>query len=1056
VAIGLAIAPRLVLAQADGNLVLDESLASATAGTRSGGTFVGDGWRVDSRFDSILWHLPTLRHGALEFSVRGLAPAGPWEGCPSPAEEGMEDKAELFHMYDWQAGDSDGSYTDGTCGGYRNTPFKHFVRKAGCIEADPSRRKEDSLELLWQLSCYAIQPNIIEPDTARLSWDPGTTYTFREEWGPDGAGNSVLDLWRDGEHLSTLSLPGDWAPAGHAIRIGASPRAFTVTDMGAPTGAIYSNIKVWDLGDAGPVEPVDPGQVRRGLVRVVGNALVDDDGAFLGLGFSYMRALHHAKHNRAQLRADLAFMKARGFQFFRALSMVGWYEAWDGLEIAPVSFTSRAGKHVDAWPDYWQHLRDLVDIAYDEYGLRTQITIFADAQLMPEKSARQQHMSTMLSSVVAGREHKLLLLEVANEAWQNGFDGSAGLADLKEFGRYLNSHTAVPVAITSNHGVNTLAEVYAGEPVDIATWHFSRNLDIEGGWYPVRDCWFADDLADVPPASSNEPIGPGASVASENDPIKLVTAAAVAFVAHLPIYVYHTGAGVFGRDSFAAMAGVGNFVHLAELLPADLANWQRNTGVEADSPFTLIGGALYLPGSTRGDEYVAVPYGIGPGGVTLQARRALAYRVYDPLTGALVAEGSLAAGAQGTLAQGPGAYLITNYSPRPPAAVVIAQPADGSAFSVGAAQSVSMSAADAIRVELFVDGVSVGEDTTPADGFAITWTPGAGNELRSLVATASFAAASPVSSAPVRVVDRASLRPAQPVATTLPGLDAEYYEGTWLLLPDFDALVAASTGVSDGFSLAARGRDDNFGFRFTGYVELPTDGLWTFATVSDDGSRLFIDGAEVLNNDGLHGMQSVSGEIKLAAGKHALSLAYFENAGGEGLEVFWALGNATLASIPTSALSRGGAPGDLLAPVLTITAPIPGSTVSGVVTIAGTATDDVLVSLVQVSVAGVQVGAATLSGTTWELAWDSRSVADAIHTVEVAAFDGSGKESTGSIVVRVANAGAVTGPSPDLTSELAAAGCACRSSSGSGMISLSVLGWLWHRRRRLRAQNQRS
>jgi hypothetical protein len=57
-----------------------------------------------------------------------------------------------------------------------------------------------------------------------------------------------------------------------------------------------------------------------------------------------------------------------------------------------LSFTNRDDKKVDAWEDYWQQLGRLVDLACDKFGLRTQITIFADGQLMPEKEARIEHM----------------------------------------------------------------------------------------------------------------------------------------------------------------------------------------------------------------------------------------------------------------------------------------------------------------------------------------------------------------------------------------------------------------------------------------------------------------------------------------------------------------------------------------------------------------------------------------------------------------------------------------------------------------------------------------
>lgn len=50
----------------------------------------------------------------------------------------------------------------------------------------------------------------------------------------------------------------------------------------------------------------------------------------------------------------------------------------------------------------------------------------------------------------------------------------------------------------------------------------------------------------MPPVSSNEPIGPGSSVNSESDPIKLCSAAVFAYLANLPAYVYHSRAGVYG------------------------------------------------------------------------------------------------------------------------------------------------------------------------------------------------------------------------------------------------------------------------------------------------------------------------------------------------------------------------------------------------------------------------------------------------------------------------------------------------------------------------------
>jgi hypothetical protein len=70
-------------------------------------------------------------------------------------------------------------------------------------------------------------------------------------------------------------------------------------------------------------------------------------------------------NDRARMESDLRFLSEQGFNYYRMLSMVGYHPAWDGLEIAPVSFTNRAGKHVEAWPVTGSNCR-LIDIAYDD------------------------------------------------------------------------------------------------------------------------------------------------------------------------------------------------------------------------------------------------------------------------------------------------------------------------------------------------------------------------------------------------------------------------------------------------------------------------------------------------------------------------------------------------------------------------------------------------------------------------------------------------------------------------------------------------------------------
>jgi hypothetical protein len=58
------------------------------------------------------------------------------------------------------------------------------------------------------------------------------------------------------------------------------------------------------------------------------------------------------------------------------------------------------------------------------------------------------------------------------------------------------------------------------------------------------------------------------------------------------------------------------------------------------------------------------------------------------------------------------------------------------------------------------------------------------------------------------------------------------------------------------------------------YIEKP--GKYGFALNSDDGSRLYIDGALKINNDGLHLPREMRAVVDLAGGIHAIRVSYFQ------------------------------------------------------------------------------------------------------------------------------------------------------------------------------------
>jgi signal transduction histidine kinase len=93
------------------------------------------------------------------------------------------------------------------------------------------------------------------------------------------------------------------------------------------------------------------------------------------------------------------------------------------------------------------------------------------------------------------------------------------------------------------------------------------------------------------------------------------------------------------------------------------------------------------------------------------------------------------------------------------------------------------------------------------------------------------------------IPDAALLRPATKAASSslVRGLDYECFEFDGDILPNSPRRTVLRSGVTDSFDLRVCSRPENVGLEFAGYIEVPRDGLYTFYTRSDDGSRLFVD-----------------------------------------------------------------------------------------------------------------------------------------------------------------------------------------------------------------------
>jgi len=136
------------------------------------------------------------------------------------------------------------------------------------------------------------------------------------------------------------------------------------------------------------------------------------------------------------------------------------------------------------------------------------------------------------------------------------------------------------------------------------------------------------------------------------------------------------------------------------------------------------------------------------------------------------------------------------------------------------------------------------------------------------------------------------------------GLRYYYYEGGWQTLDQMADRQPKSHGVTSSFDIGLRQRDEHFALKFEGLIDIPADGLYEFFTESDDGSALYIDGKQVVDNDALQGMTERSGQIALKQGLHKFEVQYFNATGGMGLAVRWSGPATPKATIPASVLKH--------------------------------------------------------------------------------------------------------------------------------------------------------
>jgi len=133
----------------------------------------------------------------------------------------------------------------------------------------------------------------------------------------------------------------------------------------------------------------------------------------------------------------------------------------------------------------------------------------------------------------------------------------------------------------------------------------------------------------------------------------------------------------------------------------------------------------------------------------------------------------------------------------------------------------------------------------------------------------------------------------------LPGLQFAYYEGIYRSVYDFARDPAVAKGIVDVPTTSVCQRSNWIATTFTGLIQIPTDGDYTFYVAAKDGGQLLIDGEEQFESDGRKDLAlPQQATIALRQGFHHFTLKTYKCTELISLAVEWSGPGFPRATIP--------------------------------------------------------------------------------------------------------------------------------------------------------------
>jgi hypothetical protein len=283
-------------------------------------------------------------------------------------------------------------------------------------------------------------------------------------------------------------------------------------------------------------------------------------------------------------------------------------------------------------------------------------------------------------------------------------------------------------------------------------------------------------------------------------------------------------------------------------------------------------------------------------------------------------------------------YEVSAPSADAPPGVTVTAPSEGA--TVSGTVAVEASASDdggVTQVAFSVDGTSIGTDTNGADGWSVSWeTTLVTDGMHTVTATATDTLGQTGSDSNEVAVDNVDGLPAVTVTSPAEGATVSG-----------SVLVEASASDDTGVTQVAFSVDG-------GAIGTDTNGADGWSVSWDTATEL----------DGAHTVTATATDTR-----------------GQ------------------TASDSNGVAVDNTRPVVAVTSPLTGATVSGTIPVEATASDNRTVASVQFFLDGSSIGTDTSTTGGWSVSWDTTAAADGTHSLSATARDAAGNATTSAPVV---------------------------------------------------------